>query len=94
MRITKDSPLEEKQKVRRVLLDGKPLLDVIEFDTEEGWARVLLPKLPTMVEHAPPNPETVKESDAEKNVGSFGHTEKVLQGTVTVELAEESNAKT
>jgi hypothetical protein len=90
MRITKESPLAEKQKVQRVLLNGKPLLDVIEFDTDEGWATVLLPVLPKTLEHSAPDPD---ELPAESNVGAFEDEEKTLHGTVTVELKEEEDAK-
>ena len=44
MRITQESDPSTITKVKRVLLNGKPLIGVVACDDEEGWADVSIPK--------------------------------------------------
>lgn len=90
MRISADS--EEGQKVKRVLLDEKPLIGVVEVDTDEGWAKVSLPNLDKEnLNHYQVKLKNEEEVVNEKESPEFDWETKTLHGNVVIEWHEEKD---
>lgn len=64
MRLRADQ--EQARSVREVLLDGKPVPMVYEFDTEEAWVKSYVVMLPDEI---PANGEELIEDDESKRAG-------------------------
>lgn len=88
MRILANS--DEGRRVRQVLLDGRPILNVVELDTDEGWVKLKIPRPQTILFPGPPDPDALSEDDKEQNsVAASQWDEETRHGVVTVKFGEE-----
>jgi hypothetical protein len=82
--------------IKGVFLDGKKVTTAVEFDTDAGWVKVLIPKVPPPVDEKLwqkepgnfiPDVATLKDDqdgNKESATADFDWEEKILHGKVTV----------